>query len=138
VSEGYVEAQTSGRSRAEAALLRAQAELAECLGQDIVRLEAFRAEMGAAPGAEQVAQFYMRAHDLKSLGGSSGFPLVTVIASQLCQLIDDERYGFAGHAGFIDDHIDALKAVYRRKLRTPEHPAGRQILAELRQDLDFA
>lgn len=121
----------------EAALLRAQSEFAECLGQDIEKLAAFRREIGRTPTSERVAQLYMRVHDLKSLGGASGFPLVTVIGGQLCRLIDDENFDFARHAGFIDDHIDALRTAFRKRIYNPEHPAGREILAELRRDLDL-
>jgi hypothetical protein len=133
LQKGEAGAKPSARSKADAALLAAQGEFAECLGQDILRIDTVWATLGSAPTKEQVAQLYMRAHDLKALGATSGFPIVTAIAAQLCQLIDDQQ-GFECHAGFVADHVDALKEVFRRQIRTQEHPFGRQILSELRRD----
>lgn len=121
--------------KAEAALLRLQEEFEACVGEEIERLRAFRATFNANPTASELGHLHMLAHNLKGLGATAGFPVISQISAQLCALLDDEDYEFAEQVGLIDDHIDALSALFAQRVRTPEHPVGRQIVSQLRQDL---
>jgi hypothetical protein len=122
--------------KTETALVRMQQELEAHLERDIAKLTAVRETMGAYPPPEQIGQLYMRVHDIKGLGATSGYPIVSELAAQLCRIIDDDRYEFCEQSGLINDHIDAIVAMFRKRVRTPEHPEGRRILAELRRDCE--
>ncbi len=74
---------------------------------------------------------YLRAHDLKGLGATYEFPLVTRIAASLCRLIDDPKTRAAAPMGLVDAHIDAIKAVVRDDIKSDDHPMGRAIAVEL-------
>ena len=74
---------------------------------------------------------YMRAHDLKGLGATYEFPLVTRLAASLCRLIEDAATRTKAPLTLIDAHIDAIKAAVRDDIKTDEHPLGKVLAAEL-------
>ncbi len=73
----------------------------------------------------------MRAHDLKGLGATYEYPLVTRIAASLCRLIDDPKTRSTAPMTLVDAHINAIKAVVRDDIKTDDHPMGRAIAVEL-------
>jgi hypothetical protein len=74
---------------------------------------------------------YLRAHDLKGLGTTYGYQLITRIAGSLCRLIDDKDKRAHAPLDLIDAHIDAIKAAVRDDIKTDEHPVGRTLVEEL-------
>ena len=72
----------------------------------------------------------MRAHDLKGLGATYQYPIVTRIAGSLCKLID-EKVRMQAPLFLVDGHIDAIRAVVRDKIQTDEHPVGKMLATEL-------
>jgi hypothetical protein len=81
--------------------------------------------------AENMESLYLRAHDLKGLGATYGFPLVTRVAGLLCRLIDDKAKRLSAPMHLIDAHIDAIKAAVRDGIKTEEDPIGRALVHEL-------
>ena len=79
--------------------------------------------------AQTAEALYFRAHDLKGLGATYQYPLVTRLAASLCKMMDDPTKRGTAPRTLIDAHIDAIKAVVRDQIQTDEHPTGR-ILAE--------
>ena len=78
---------------------------------------------------------HLSAHDLKGLGGTYGYPLVTQLAGSLCKLIemDKTRAKALSEPGLIGAHVDALRAAARDKIQTEEHPVGGALLRALRE-----
>jgi hypothetical protein len=74
---------------------------------------------------------YLRAHDLKGLGATYEFPLITRIAASLCKLIDDKEKRLGASMQLIDAHIDAIKAAVRDDIKTDQHPVGKILITEL-------
>jgi hypothetical protein len=74
---------------------------------------------------------YLRAHDLKGLGTTYGYQLITRIAASLCRLIDDKEKRLAASLSLVDAHIAAIKAAVREGMKTDEHPVGGALAAEL-------
>ena len=119
-------------AKAEAALKSLSGNFAQWLQDEIAKLEAARQRVkseGVTP--ESMEQLYMRAHDLKGLGTTYEFPLITRIAAALCRLIDDKDKRAHAPMALIDAHIDAIKAAGRDDIRTDEHPVGRALAVEL-------
>ena len=83
---------------------------------------------GATGGTHK--ELYMRAHDLKGLGATYEFPIVTRIAASLCKLTDDHAR-MQAPLFLIDAHIDAIKAMVRDNIREDTHPVGRVLVTEL-------
>jgi hypothetical protein len=119
-------------AKAEAALKSLSGNFAQWLNDEIAKLERVRAAVRSeGPSLENMESLYLRAHDLKGLGATYGFPLITRIAGLLCRLIDDKSKRLEAPMGLIDAHIDAIKAAVRDGIKTDEHPVGKILVQEL-------
>jgi hypothetical protein len=123
---------SSAIARAEAALKSLSSNFAQWLQDEVAKLEAARQAVRTQGAyAETIEALYMRAHDLKGLGSTYEFPLVTRIAGSLCRLIDDKDKRLTAPMSLVDAHIDAIRAAVREDIKTDEHPAGRLLIEEL-------
>lgn len=122
----------SAIAKAEAALKSLSGNFAQWLQDEVVKLETARQRVkteGLTP--ETMEQLYLRAHDLKGLGATYEFPLITRIAASLCKLIDDKEKREKAPMVLIDGHIDAIKAAVRDSIKTDDHPVGKVLVEEL-------
>lgn len=119
-------------AKAEAALKSLSGNFAQWLQDEVVKLEAARQRVradGVSP--ETMESLYLRAHDLKGLGTTYEFPLITRIAASLCRLIDDKEKRLTASMVLIDAHIDGVKAAIRDDIKTEDHPVGKMLVTEL-------
>ncbi len=122
----------SAIAKAEAALKSLSGQFKQWLNDELVKLDAARAEIRAKGYTTETADaLYTRAHDLKGLGTTYEFPLITRIAGSLCKLMDDQAIRMKAPQVLIDAHIDAIKAAVRDDIRDDEHPVGRILAVEL-------
>lgn len=127
---GGVDAQAI--ARAEAALKSLSGQFGQWLQDEIDKLEAARSTVRADGWTEATAEgIYFRAHDLKGLGATYEFPLVTRIAGSLCRLLDEAGKRTGAPLFLVDAHIDAIKAAVRGNVRDIDHPVGKALVAEL-------
>ena len=127
-------------AKAEAALKSLSGNFAEWLNDEVAKLDAARQRVRTEGLTAQASEnLYLRAHDLKGLGATYEYPLVTRIAGSLCKLIDDPAKRAAAPLPLVDAHIDAIKAAVKGGIQTDTHPTGRALVMELeRQVKDFA
>ena len=119
-------------AKAEAALKGLSGNFAQWLNDELTKLENARQTVRTTgANAETMESLYLRAHDLKGLGTTYGFPLVTRIAGLLCRLIDDKEKRASTPLELVDAHIDAIKAAVRDDIKSDEHPVGRILVVEL-------
>jgi hypothetical protein len=85
--------------------------------------------------AETAERLYSRAHDLKGLGDTYGYPLVTSVAGSLCRLIQDPGKRMEAPLFLLDAHIASIKAVVRSKIRDVDNPVAQALLSELEQQV---
>lgn len=119
-------------AKAEAALKSLSGNFAAWLQDEITKLETARSQvktLGATP--ETLETLYLRAHDLKGLGATYEFPLITRMAASLCKLIDDKDKRLQAPMVLIDAHIDGIKAAVRDSIKTDDHPVGKILVEEL-------
>lgn len=117
-------------AKAEEALKGMSAQFGQWLQDEINKLEAAQNAIRAEGLNSQTAEaLYFRAHDLKGLGSTYQYPLVTRLAGSLCKLLDDPTRRAEAPVRLLDAHIDAIRAVVRDQIQTDEHPTGR-VLAE--------
>src|SRR5580698_4285023 len=98
-------------AKAEAALKSLAGNFAQWLADEITKLDAARQQVraeGVTP--ETMENLYLRAHDLKGLGTTYGYQLITRIAGSLCRMIDDKEKRASVPLELVDAHIDAIKA----------------------------
>jgi chemotaxis protein histidine kinase CheA len=119
-------------AKAEAALAELSGNFAQWLQEELDRLDVARkavTEQAATP--EAVDRLYMCAHDLKGLGTTYEFPLITRIAASLCRLLEEPARRAAAPMVMVDAHIQAIKAAVRDNIREDSHPVGRILAEEL-------
>jgi hypothetical protein len=122
----------SAIAKAEAALKSLSGNFAEWLADEVSKLEKSRERIqNEGVNRETAESLYMRAHDLKGLGATYEFPLVTRIAGSLCRLIDDPETREKAPMFLVDAHIDAIKAAVRDGIKTDTHPMGRMLAEAL-------
>lgn len=116
-------------ARAEAALLAMSDRFPGWIEEEVARLEAARDELRRGePGALQHLQ--SRAHDLKGLGGTYGFPLVTRACASLSRLLDDGSPTPAAMA-LAGAHVAAVRMLVREGVRDAADAAGAAVCEDL-------
>jgi len=119
-------------AKAEAALRSLAGNFSQWLADELAKLEASRGQVKAVGmTAETMENLYLRAHDLKGLGTTYGYQLITRIAGSLCRLIDEKEKRIMAPLDLIDAHIDAIKACVRDEIKSDEHPVGSILVQEL-------
>lgn len=119
-------------AKAEEALKAMSAQFGQWLQDEIVKLDAAQADIRAKGYTPETAEsLYFRAHDLKGLGATYQYPLVTRIAGSLCRILDDADKRMKAPLSLIDAHVDAIRAVVRDQIQTDDHPVGRSLAEEL-------
>lgn len=130
VGGGFGGIDANAIAKAEAALKAMSSQFGQWLQDEITKLDAAQAGIRAKGlNAETAEELYFRAHDLKGLGATYQYPLVTRLAGSLCKLLDEPGKRAEAPLMLLDAHIDAIRAVVRDEIQTDEHPTGR-ILAE--------
>ena len=126
-------------AKAEAALKSLANNFSQWLADEITKLEAARQQVRSQGATiETMENLYLRAHDLKGLGTTYGYQLITRIAGSLCRLIDDKEKRAQAPLDLVDAHIDAIKAAVRDDIKSDEHPVGRVLVEELERRVKLA
>lgn len=117
-------------ARAEEALKAMSTQFGQWLQDEIDKLDKAQADIRAKGYTPETAEaLYYRAHDLKGLGATYQYPLVTRMAASLCKMLDDPAKRMAAPVMILDAHVDAIRAVVRDGIQTDDHPTGR-VLAQ--------
>ena len=119
-------------AKAEAALKGLSSQFGQWLQDEVAKLDASREAIrtGGATRAS-VDGLFTRAHDLKGLGATYEFPLVTRIAGSLCKLLGDGDGRVNTPMPLVDAHINAIKAAVRDNIRDSDNPIGAALASEL-------
>lgn len=119
-------------AKAEEALKAMSAQFGQWLQDEITKLDAAQTAIRTQGLTQETAEgLYFRAHDLKGLGSTYQYPIVTRMAGSLCKLLDDPARRTEAPIVLLDAHIDAIKAVVRDEIQTDEHPVGRELAETL-------
>ena len=122
----------SALAKAEAALANLSSQFDEWLNDELRKIDAARTAIGAEGYTTATAEtLYLRAHDMKGLGGTYGYPLITRVAASLCKLTDEEHVRMKAPLYLIDAHLDAIKAIVRDQIKDENHPVGTALSTEL-------
>ena len=124
----------SAIAKAEAALKGLSAQFGEWLRDEVAKLEAAHAVVKAEGGSQaNMDALYARAHDLKGLGTTYEFPLVTRISGSLCKLLGDGEARTRAPLALVSAHIDTIRACVRDNVRDSANPVGRALAEQLEQ-----
>ncbi|RIJ68603.1 Hpt domain-containing protein [Brevundimonas sp. LPMIX5] len=132
VGGGFGGIDANAIAKAEEALKAMSAQFGQWLQDELTKLDQAQADIRAKGYTAETAEaLYFRAHDLKGLGATYQYPLVTRIAGSLCRILDDVDKRMQAPLPLVDAHIDAIKAVVRDEIQTDEHAVGRDLAETL-------
>lgn len=119
-------------AKAEAALEKMSDQFAEWIKEELARLlEAWAAYEQAHGSPAAKNELHRRAHDLKGLAPTYGYPLVGRFCATLCKLTGDEHGDISAPDRLLKAHVDAVKAAVIGKIKGLDHPVGLALTAEL-------
>ncbi len=115
-----------------AALENLATGMGDWIRTDLDRLTAARnAFLENTQSKECIDTLHRAAHDLKGLGQTYGFPLVSLIADTLCKAIQQTIKKGALPEDIVNAHVDALRAVVNLNLRDTDSGPARELLGGL-------
>jgi hypothetical protein len=132
VGGGFVGIDAAAVAKAEEALAAMSSQFGAWLKDEIDKLDAAQADIRTEGWTAKTSEaLYFRAHDLKGLGATYQYPLVTRLAASMCRMLDDPGKRLNAPQVLVDAHIDAIRAVVRDKIQTDDHPVGRSLAETL-------
>lgn len=127
-------------ARAEKAIEELSVEFDGWMHEEVTRLLETRAvvkrEGLVAPHADEL---FRAAHDLKGQADTLGYPLVTLLCTSLCRLLEATEERDRIPMSLIDNHVDAVHIVIRDKIKTDNHHTTLAVidrLGEVVEDLE--
>jgi len=127
-------------ARAESALDDMRGDFALWLEDEVERLEA-AAKSVMADGIDTPAgaNLFEVAHDLRGLGTTYQFPIITRMAASLCKMIETDEKRAKAPGMLAVAHAHAIRAALRQNIRTTDDKVGATLLNELEtQVAEFA
>jgi hypothetical protein len=121
-------------AKAEAALASLSANFDDWIVGEIDKLDACRkavdqGELSGKAGKE----LFNCAHDLKGLGTTYGYPIVTQMADSLCDITNTQELRDKAPLFLIDVHVDAIRAAVKSKIKVSDHPVGGVLVSEMQK-----
>lgn len=97
-------------------------------------VEVVRQTQGATDDREQLFEkIFLQAHDIRGLGSTFGYTLVTNIAASLCNFVESADKDNDGVMEVLNAHVDALRGMIGNDVKGDGGPIGREILDGLMQ-----
>jgi hypothetical protein len=117
--------------RAERALKTLSGQFDDWMDEELSKLEAASARVKAEGLAGDAGEgLFLVAHDIKGLGTTYNFPLVTRLAAPLCRLIETPELRATAMPMLVDAMINGVRRAIRDRIRTDAHPTGRALAQE--------
>ena len=124
-------------ARAEKALEELSSEFGSWMEAECERLDKARLAIGKSgfTKASKEALFHA-AHDIKGEAATFGFPLVAAAADSLCRLIEYTPDTTRIPLKLVDQHVDAVRAIYREYSRSDAEDLAALLTGRLREVTD--
>ena len=124
-------------ARAEAALAGLSGEFANWMDSECERLDKARQKVGTdgCTGGSKEELFHA-AHDIKGEAATFGFPAMAAAADSLCRLIEHTPDPTHIPMTLVDQHVDAVRAIYREYSRSNAVDLARRLTRRLREVTD--
>ena len=123
--------------RAEKALSELSPEFSSWMDSECARLDHARRSVGKAgfTSANKEALFHA-AHDIKGEAATFGYPAMASAADSLCRLIDHTPDVTRIPFELVDQHVDAVRAIYREYARSDAKELAARLTKRLREVTD--
>lgn len=137
VSREPIDTKDDPVARAEQALAELSGEFSGWMDSECERLDRARRTV-AAEGFSKAAKdaLFHAAHDLKGQAATFGFPAVASAADSLCRLIELTPNLTRIPVLLVDQHVDAVRAIYREYTRSDARELASLLTSRLREVTD--
>jgi HPt (histidine-containing phosphotransfer) domain-containing protein len=124
-------------ARAEKALAELSGEFGSWMDQECERLDKARQAVASSGfnKANKDALFHA-AHDIKGQAATLGYPAVASAADSLCRLIEYTPDAMRIPVMLVDQHVDAVRAIYREYARSDAEDLAALLTKRLREVTD--
>ncbi len=125
-------------ARAEKALAGLSTEFGNWMDSECDRLDHARHDIVKA-GITQSGKdaLFRAAHDIKGEAATFGYPAVASAAESLCRLIEHTPDTSRIPVPLIDQHVDAVRAIYREYARSDAKKLAATLTTRLREVTDY-
>jgi HPt (histidine-containing phosphotransfer) domain-containing protein len=124
-------------ARAEQALAELSGEFGNWMDSECDRLDAARHKVKEEGFDDRTKEaLFHAAHDLKGQAATFGFPAVASAADSLCRLIELTPDVKSIPAVLVDQHVDAVRAIYREYARSDARELAKMLTRRLREVTD--
>ena len=124
-------------ARAERALAELSTEFANWMDAECERLDKARRALAENGHTEAgIEALFHAAHDIKGQAATFGFPAVASAANSLCRLLEHTPNFFHIPPNLIDQHVDAVRAIYREYARSDAKELAARLTQRLRDVAD--
>lgn len=118
--------------RAEKALDNLKVEFADWLGEEVTKLEHWLKECKTQGlNGDAGESLFTTAHDLRGLGTTYEFPIITRISGSLSKLIETPEDRARVPFNLVAAHVGAIRAAIVQNIRDDRDPIGAQLAQEL-------
>lgn len=118
--------------RAEQAIEQMSVEFADWLGEEVDKLEeAYGRAKGDGMNSEAGEDLFTVAHDLRGLGTTYEYPIVTRMAASLARLVETEQQREEIPIKLVDAHVKAIRAALIQNIRNDDNAVGAALAEEL-------
>lgn len=124
-------------ARAEKALAELSPEFGSWMDSECERLDRARRELVESGFSEAKKEaLFHAAHDIKGQAATFGFPAVAYAADSLCRLIEHTPDNTPIPPMLIEQHVDAVRAIYREYARSDAKALAAKLTERLREVTD--
>jgi HPt (histidine-containing phosphotransfer) domain-containing protein len=124
-------------SRAEKALASLSSEFGAWMDAECERLDSARRDIIAnGLNKENKDALFHAAHDLKGEAATFGYPAVAAAADSLCRLLEYTPKWAQIPLRLVDQHVDAVRAIYREYARSDAQQLATVLTNRLREVTD--
>lgn len=118
--------------QAEAALAAMSAQFDDWLNDEVAKLQcSWERVRTDGAGEEAIGKLYNSAHDLKGLGATYGYPIVTRLAASLTHAIGDRHERRTLPLMLLGGHVDAIRLMVKDGVRSDDNPMARELVETL-------
>jgi HPt (histidine-containing phosphotransfer) domain-containing protein len=124
-------------ARAEKALAELSTEFASWMDSECDRLDEARLQVGKTGfTTASREELFHAAHDIKGEAATFGYPAVASAADSLCRLIEHSPDMSRIPMKLVDQHVDAVRAIYREYARSDAVDLAAELTKKLRDVTD--
>ena len=137
VSEVPFDPEDDPVARAEKALAELAPEFSDWMEEECERLDLARHAVKAKGFVKQThSDLFHAAHDIKGEAATFGFPAVAAAADSLCRLLEHTPDMHKIPLSLVDQHVDAVRAIYREYARSDAKEIAAVLTKRLREVTD--